>query len=123
LRLSDPRLNVPNLLSGYRLLVVPVILWAIIEGRRSLFFTLTCVSLVTDVLDGWVARRFHLETEFGARLDSIADDATFFLAFLGLVILDHEFVRAHALALRRDRNDESERRGSWGTPAALDLRR
>lgn len=95
---SDPRLNLPNLLSAYRLGVSPVILWAIATGRRSLFFTLVCVSLVTDILDGWIARRFHLETEFGARLDSLADDITFFLAFLGLVILDRDFVWGHRFA-------------------------
>jgi cardiolipin synthase len=98
MELSDPRLNVPSLLSAYRLAVAPVILWAIFDGRRSLFFTLVCVSLITDILDGWIARRFHLETEFGARLDSFADDITFLLAFLGLVILDHEFVWAHGRA-------------------------
>jgi CDP-diacylglycerol--glycerol-3-phosphate 3-phosphatidyltransferase len=95
---SDPRLNLPNLLSAYRLGVSPLIVWAIFTGRRSLFFTLVCISLVTDILDGWIARRFHLETEFGARLDSLADDVTFFLAFLGLVILDREFVWEHRAA-------------------------
>lgn len=38
------------------------------------------------------------ETEFGARLDSLADDITFFLAFLGLVILDRDFVWGHRFA-------------------------
>jgi CDP-diacylglycerol--glycerol-3-phosphate 3-phosphatidyltransferase len=75
-----------------------VILCAIFDGGRNLFFTLICVSLVTDILDGWIARRFRLETEFGARLDSLADDATYLTAFLGLVILEHDFVWAHRLA-------------------------
>ena len=94
----DQRLNVPNLLSAYRLLAAPVILWTIAAGRRPAFFALVCVSLVTDILDGWIARRFHLETDFGARLDSLADDATYFLAFLGLVVLEQDFVWAHRLA-------------------------
>jgi cardiolipin synthase (CMP-forming) len=92
---SQPKLNLPNLLSAYRLVVVPVILWMIYSGRRDAFFTLICVSLVTDILDGWIARHFHLETEFGARLDSLADDATYLTAFLGLVVLDHDFVWSH----------------------------
>lgn len=90
--------NLPNVLSAYRLTVVPVILWAIATGRRDAFFILICVSLVTDILDGWIARHFHLETEFGARLDTLADDATYLTAFLGLVVLDQEFVWTHRVA-------------------------
>jgi CDP-diacylglycerol--glycerol-3-phosphate 3-phosphatidyltransferase len=95
---SPSKLNLPNLLSAYRLLVVPVILGTIGYGHRTAFFTLISVSLVTDILDGWVARHFHLETELGARLDSLADDATYFAAFLGLVVLEPDFVWAHRAA-------------------------
>ena len=98
LRRPDSRWNLPNLVSAYRLGVVPVILWAIASGYRGTFFTLICVSLVTDILDGWIARHFHLETEFGARLDSLADDATYFTAFLGLVALEPGFVWTHRVA-------------------------
>ena len=56
------------------------------------------MSLVTDALDGWIARHFHLETEFGARLDSLADIGTYFAAFLGFVILERDFVWAHIVA-------------------------
>ena len=94
----DPRLNVPNVLSAYRLVIIPVILGAILLGRRNMFFTLICVSLVTDILDGWIARHFHLETEFGARLDSLADDATYFMAFLGFVVVESGFLWMHRVA-------------------------
>jgi CDP-diacylglycerol--glycerol-3-phosphate 3-phosphatidyltransferase len=94
----DSRLNLPNVVSAYRLTVVPVILWAIFSGHRNAFFTLICVSLVTDILDGWIARHLHLETAFGARLDSLADDVTYFTAFLGLAVLEQEFIWTHRLA-------------------------
>ena len=95
---SDRRLNVPNVLSAYRLAVLPVILGAIVLGHRNLFFTLICVSLVTDILDGLIARYFHLETDFGARLDTLADDATYFVTFVGFLALERDFVWAHLLA-------------------------
>lgn len=97
-RAGGRRLNVPNMLSAYRLAVVPVILGAIYGAQRDAFFVLVCVSLVTDALDGWIARRYHLETEFGARLDSLADNATYFTALLGLLVLEHEFVWEHRVA-------------------------
>lgn len=96
--LGDRTWNLPNVLSAYRLAVVPVILWAIAAGRRDAFFTLICVSLVTDILDGWIARHFHLETEFGARLDTLADDVTYVTAFLGFVAIDQDFVWTHRVA-------------------------
>jgi CDP-diacylglycerol--glycerol-3-phosphate 3-phosphatidyltransferase len=94
----DATLNVPNLLSGYRLIVIPVILVTIVLGYREAFFTLVCVSLATDILDGLIARTFRLQTEFGARLDSLADDATYFMTFLGSVVLETDFVWAHRIA-------------------------
>jgi cardiolipin synthase len=87
--------NVPNLLSAYRLAVLPVILWALAAGRRDTFFVLICVSLVTDILDGWIARHFRLETEFGARLDTAADDLTYLAAFLGFLVLEPDFLWTH----------------------------
>jgi CDP-diacylglycerol--glycerol-3-phosphate 3-phosphatidyltransferase len=90
--------NLPNVLSAYRLAVLPVLVWTVMSGRREAFYTLICVSLVTDILDGWVARHFHMETEFGARLDSLADDATYLAAFTGLVVLDRGFVWTHHTA-------------------------
>ena len=90
--------SLPNLLSAYRLGAIPFIGWAILDGRRDAFFVLVCVSLVTDILDGWIARRFHLESEFGARLDSLADIATSLVALLGFVVLEQAFVRAHSVA-------------------------
>jgi cardiolipin synthase len=90
--------NLPNVLSAYRLAVLPVIVWTIAAGHRDAFFVLICVSLVTDILDGWIARRFHLETEFGARLDTAADDLTYVVAFLGFLVLERDFLWTHRVA-------------------------
>jgi phosphatidylglycerophosphate synthase len=98
MRKSDVQWNVPNVLSAYRLVVVPIILGTIALRQRDIFFMLICVSLATDILDGWIARHFHLETEFGARLDSLADNATYFMAFLGFVLLESDFLFAHLAA-------------------------
>jgi len=64
---------------------------------KNLFITLLSINLITDILDGWIARTFKLETEFGARLDSIADVGTMLLAFSGLFFLEMNFVVAHRL--------------------------
>ena len=92
--------NLPNALSAYRLLAIPFIVWAILKGDKHLFITLLSVNLITDILDGIIARAFKLETALGARLDSLADIGSYLLAVLGLLILEREFVNEHETAFK-----------------------
>jgi CDP-diacylglycerol--glycerol-3-phosphate 3-phosphatidyltransferase len=79
-------INVPNILSFYRLLSFPFLLWIAIAGNEKLFAILLVINLFTDILDGLIARLFKLQTEFGARLDSIADVGTYILAITGIAL-------------------------------------
>lgn len=79
-------LNVPNILSIYRLLMFPVIAIIAIKGHETLFFWLLLVNFITDILDGFIARRFNMQTKFGAKIDSIADFGTYLLVFLGIYL-------------------------------------
>ena len=67
--------NVPNLLSGLRLLSVPVLLVLAWSGFAGSFLALFALGLLSDVLDGVLARRLGQESDFGARLDQWADFA------------------------------------------------
>nr|MBD3622297.1 CDP-alcohol phosphatidyltransferase family protein [Sunxiuqinia sp.] len=89
-------LNVPNLISLYRLLVFPVILFMALTGRESWFVVLLCISLVSDVLDGNIARIYKLQTNFGAALDNLADIFTYAMALLGLFIFKWTDIAPHA---------------------------
>lgn len=92
-------LNVPNLISLYRLLVFPVILYMILTERESWFVVLLCISLVSDVLDGNIARIFKLQTNFGAALDNLADICTIAMALWGLFVFKWTEVEPHAFIL------------------------
>ncbi|MEI7524484.1 MAG: CDP-alcohol phosphatidyltransferase family protein [Mariniphaga sp.] len=81
----EKHLNVPNVLSFYRLISFPFVLFFILTNRESVFVILLIINLITDILDGAVSRIFNLCTEFGAKLDSLADDGTIILAILGIV--------------------------------------
>ena len=76
--------NLPNAISMYRLLSFPFLLYLVFTGNESFFATLLCINLVSDAVDGIIARTFKLQTEFGARLDSLADWGTYILAFVGI---------------------------------------
>ena len=79
-------LNVPNILSIYRLLMFPVIAIIALNGYETLFFWLLLVNFITDILDGFIARTFNMQTKFGAKIDSIADFGTYLLVFLGIYL-------------------------------------
>ncbi|MBK9169756.1 MAG: CDP-diacylglycerol--glycerol-3-phosphate 3-phosphatidyltransferase [Bryobacterales bacterium] len=66
-------LNIANLLTGVRLLLVPVLLGFVVAGRHRAALAIFVCAAVTDALDGWVARHWSQESRFGAYLDPVAD--------------------------------------------------
>lgn len=58
-----------------RLLCVPVLLILALAGTQALFATLLFLALASDLVDGWLARRWSVVSKYGALLDSIADIA------------------------------------------------
>jgi cardiolipin synthase (CMP-forming) len=88
-------LTIPNLLGFYRILMFPVILTFIITRHENLFAIFVTINLLTDILDGFIARRFNMQSEFGARLDSFADDLTYLLAFTGIILFKHDEFMHH----------------------------
>ncbi len=92
-------LNVPNLISLYRLLIFPVILYFALTGREQWYVILLCISLISDVLDGNIARIFKLQTNFGAALDNLADIFTYAMALLGLFLFKWSEIEPHAWIL------------------------
>jgi CDP-diacylglycerol--glycerol-3-phosphate 3-phosphatidyltransferase len=76
--------TIPNILSLYRILVFPFILWLILSGNQQLFAAFITISLISDLLDGLIARTFKMQTKIGALLDSWADLGTYILAFLAI---------------------------------------
>jgi len=70
-------LTIPNLLSFVRLAMIPVIAWAYLgKNDPGLTTLLLVLSGVTDVVDGFIARRFHMISELGKALDPVADKLT-----------------------------------------------
>ncbi|MBU1405465.1 MAG: CDP-alcohol phosphatidyltransferase family protein [Proteobacteria bacterium] len=86
-------LTIPNLLSILRILLAPLLLVAAARGLPGLFLFLFILSLVSDALDGFLARRLNQVSEWGAQLDSWGDLATYFAAPLGVWLLWPALVR------------------------------
>lgn len=91
--------NIPNALSFYRILVFPLILFFLLTGKEELFSIFLCINLITDVLDGFIARTFNMVTKLGARLDSLGDYGTYILAFTGIFIFKSADIEQNGLIL------------------------
>jgi len=89
--------TIPNILSIYRLAVLPLLLFLILGRQEQVFSILFFISLITDILDGWIARTFHLESELGAKLDSWADTATYIAGFWAIFSLKGQEIAPHSL--------------------------
>lgn len=77
---ANPRqskLTLPNLLTGFRFVAAPGLLWLAWQGYSVGFMLLLALVFLSDLLDGMVARWTQQVSEFGATLDSYADVVTY----------------------------------------------
>jgi cardiolipin synthase len=81
-------LTIPNLITIARILLVPVVVWAIASGEMRIAFGLFLAAGVSDAIDGFLAKRFGMATELGAYLDPLADKAMIVSIYVALGIAD-----------------------------------
>ena len=106
--LRDDALNLPNLITMFRIVMIPVVLWLMADGTRESCFWASMVYLLTagsDFLDGWLARRMGLISILGKFLDPLADkllvtSALIFMSYLGT--LDFYGVLAAIIMIARE---------------------
>ncbi len=85
-------MNLVNLITLYRIVTAPLLLFLVITGYMDIFKWLLVLSFLTDAIDGILARKLNAVSILGARLDSIGDDLTFAVAVIGLAITRPDFI-------------------------------
>jgi cardiolipin synthase len=80
-------MNIPNLLTLLRIILVPIIVILLIQGSFFKALMVFLVAGISDALDGFLARVLHQQTVLGAYLDPIADKALLASSFITLSIL------------------------------------
>jgi CDP-diacylglycerol--glycerol-3-phosphate 3-phosphatidyltransferase len=88
--------SLPNLLSFLRMALAPVLLVLAWTGQSDLFIAVFVCSLLSDVADGYLARRLNQVSDLGAKLDSWADLATWVSAGVCIWWLWPDLVRQEA---------------------------
>ena len=69
--------TIPNILSLFRLLLIPVIMWLYIVKEDPVLTTvILALSGITDIVDGIIARKCHMVSDFGKAFDPVADKLT-----------------------------------------------
>ena len=80
--------HIPNILTIIRILLIPVILFYIFTGQYIIAFIVFTLSGLTDIADGFIARKFNLISNFGKLMDPLADKLTQIATLTSLVITD-----------------------------------
>jgi phosphatidylglycerophosphate synthase len=80
---DQSRLTLPNLLTGFRFVAAPGLLWLAWQNHGIAFMILLAIAFLTDVLDGLAARLTGQVTQFGATLDSWADVINYLTIAIG----------------------------------------
>ena len=76
--------NLPNMLSWARLAAMPLTVWCILNNQLDTAFIIFVAAGVTDALDGFLARRLDLVSDFGRVIDPVADKALLVATYVAL---------------------------------------
>ncbi len=132
--MTDLRAYVPNVLSGFRIVVFPLLLYWAHHKMEKPFITAMFFVLLSDVLDGYLARKWRIESYFGAKIDSYGDLLTMIAGLYGVYTMRWELIQPYVfwvwiflisyalfyvLAFVRYRTIPSFHLYSWKTVAVL----
>jgi cardiolipin synthase (CMP-forming) len=95
-------LSIPNLITLGRILLVPVVVWGITSGEMRVAFLVFLAAGISDAVDGFLAKRFHMASELGAYLDPLADKALIVSIYVALGIAGALPISLVILVVSRD---------------------
>jgi cardiolipin synthase len=89
---KDQIITIPNILSFFRLALIPVIVWLYVFMDSRIWTTVVIlISSLTDIVDGFIARKFNMTSDFGKAIDPLADKLTQ-LAVLCCLLIDFPLI-------------------------------
>lgn len=86
-----------NAVTLYRTIAFPFLVALIAIDRIDIFRWLLIVSFLTDLVDGYLARKFNATSVLGSKLDSIGDDLTILAAMIGLWVTRFDFIKSERI--------------------------
>lgn len=86
---SNKIFTIPNLLAFYRIIAAPIAFFLVIRNIHPASFILVFSAFSTDLVDGYIARKFNQISNLGIVLDPIADKMLFVFVLFGVLIKHH----------------------------------
>ena len=86
-----------NGITFYRIIAAPFLLVFLFAKQYEVFKWLLGLSFFTDLIDGYLARKFQVTSILGTKLDSIGDDLTVLAGLIALFVLKLEFIKQHMI--------------------------
>jgi cardiolipin synthase len=78
--------NLPNTITLMRAVLVPVIFWMMLSGNMEAAFVVFVLAGISDAVDGYLAKRFDMQTDLGAYLDPLADKLLVVCVFIAMTV-------------------------------------
>jgi CDP-diacylglycerol--glycerol-3-phosphate 3-phosphatidyltransferase len=85
---SDKKLTVSNIITGSRLAMLPFIVYFLATNQRIIAFIIMLISLLSDAIDGLVARILHQESKLGEFLDPVCDKISLAVIVITLLLIN-----------------------------------
>ena len=82
-----------NGITIYRIVAAPFLLILLFTDQHQIFKWLLAVSFFTDLIDGYLARKYQVTSILGTKLDSMGDDLTVLVATIALFVTKPEFIK------------------------------
>jgi len=86
-----------NGITLYRIIAAPFLLVLLFTKQYEIFKWMLGISFFTDLIDGYLARKYKVTSVLGTKLDSIGDDLTVLVAMIALFVLKFAFIKQHSI--------------------------
>jgi len=97
--LTFKNFNIADWFSFYRIAAAPFLLILLWLHNREFFTWMLLISYSTDMIDGYLARKFKMTSPRGSQLDSMGDQITFIIGLLGLFLFEFDFIKDNYLLI------------------------
>lgn len=92
-------ITIPNIITAFRLLSIPFMVYTLFVNRPDIFKWILLGALASDILDGFIARTFHMETRLGSILDAMADTLIYFVIIPAIIVFQGDFIQEQWIAI------------------------
>ena len=97
--LTFKNFNIADWFSFYRIAAAPFLLILLWFQSREIFAWMLLISYSTDMIDGYLARKFKMTSARGSQLDSMGDQITFIIGLIGLFLFEFDFIKENYLLI------------------------